>query len=203
MSDDEPDIQEKRRRWLADCIEYHGHICMGQVLGVRLAERGMDLIGTTDWKKMIVFAENDRCIADALQIMTGTRLGRRSFKLRDYGKMAATFFNTDTDEAYRVWVGGDIDAIAMGQSVTKANKEEYLRVVLEAPTDQLLKEVRVEVSLREDEMPGKPQRVIICAHCGEKVMDGKDVSTKGGDICESCWKGAYYKKVDDGKEGKG
>lgn len=191
------DIQEKRRQWMQTCVDYHGHVCMGQVLGVRLAERGMGLIGTTDRKKMIVFAENDRCIADALQIMTGTRLGRRSFKLRDYGKMAAVFLNTDTGEAWRVWVGGDLDAIAMGQKVTKENKEEYLRVVLEAPTEQLLKEKKVKVELREDEMPGKPKRVVICVRCGEKVMDSKDVATKEGDLCESCFRGAYYRPLED------
>jgi formylmethanofuran dehydrogenase subunit E len=196
MTDDEK-VLEQRRRWLKECIAYHGHNCMGQVLGVRLAERGMELIGTTDRKKMIVFVENDRCIADAIQIVTGTRLGRRSMKLRDYGKMAATFYNCDTGEAYRVWVGGNIDAIAMGQSVDKKNKEEYKRVVLEAPTEQLLKDMKVEVDIREDEMPGKPRRTVICDRCGEKIMDSKDVGTKEGILCESCFKGAYYRPLEE------
>jgi formylmethanofuran dehydrogenase subunit E len=193
----EEKVLEQRRQWLEKAIEYHGHVCMGQVLGVRLAERGMELIGTQDPKKIITFVENDRCIADAIQVVTGTRLGRRSMKLRDYGKMAATFYNCDTGEAYRVWIGGDIDAIAMGQSVTKENKEEYLKAVLEAPTEQLLKDMKVKVELREDELPGKPKRVVRCDRCGEKVMDSKDVGTKEGTLCESCFKGAYYKPVEE------
>jgi formylmethanofuran dehydrogenase subunit E len=191
------DIQEKRRAWLKQCIDYHGHKCMGQVLGVRLAERGMELIGTTDRKKMIVFVENDRCIADAIQIMTGTRLGRRSMKLRDYGKMAATFLNCDTGEAWRVWVGGDIDAITMGQSVNKENKEEYLRVVLEARTEDLLKEMKVKMEVPDDQMPGKPKRVVRCVKCNEKVMDSKDIETDDGPMCRSCRHGAYYERTED------
>jgi formylmethanofuran dehydrogenase subunit E len=191
------DIQEKRRRWLKECVDYHGHICMGQVLGVRLAERGMELIGTTDPKDMIVFVENDRCIADAIQIMTGTRIGRRTMKLRDYGKMAATFYHCDTGEAWRVWIGGDIDAITMGQKVTKDNKDEYLRVVLEAQTKDLVKERKVRVDIPEEEMPGKPKRVVVCIRCGERVMDGKDMDADDGPLCRSCLEGAYYEPAEE------
>ena len=86
---------------LERCVEFHGHLCLGQVLGVRLALKGMELIGTRNPKEMIVLIENDRCIADAIQIVTGTRIGRRSAKLINYGKMAATFINTESGAAGR------------------------------------------------------------------------------------------------------
>ena len=104
-------MRETRKERLKRCVDYHGHLCMGQVLGVLLAEKGLDLIGTDDPMEMIVISENDRCISDALQILTGTRLRRRSFKLRDYGKMAATFINVNKATAYRVWVSGEITKI--------------------------------------------------------------------------------------------
>jgi formylmethanofuran dehydrogenase subunit E len=77
---------------------------MGQTLGVRLALKGMELIGTTNPKEMIAFIENDRCIADAIQIVTGTRIGRRSAKLVPYGKMAVAMVNTETGAAFRVGI---------------------------------------------------------------------------------------------------
>jgi len=79
------DVHEVLKR----CVEYHGHYCAGQSLGVRIAKKGLELIEVEDQKELIVFVENDRCIADAVLMATGTRLGRRSLKFVDYGKMAA------------------------------------------------------------------------------------------------------------------
>src|SRR5512136_2797118 len=90
------------RETLQRCIDYHGHICAGQALGVRIAKKGLELAAPEGQKDLIVFVENDRCIADAVLIATGTRLGRRSLKYMDYGKMAATFVNLKTNIAWRV-----------------------------------------------------------------------------------------------------
>src|ERR687885_2326886 len=85
----------------------HGHMCAGQVLGVRMAMLGCRLIGVDDprgrdRKSLIVFVEIDRCAADAIHTVTGCRLGKRTLKYRDFGKLAATFLNTETNEAVRV-----------------------------------------------------------------------------------------------------
>ena len=86
----------------------HGHLCPGQVVGVRMAMLGCKLIGMDDpsrpdqIKKLIVYVEMDRCAADAVACVTGVRLGRRSLKFVDYGIMAATFVNLETGQAYRV-----------------------------------------------------------------------------------------------------
>ena len=92
------DINEVLER----CIAYHGHYCTGQSLGVRIAKKGLELVAPEEQKDLIVFVENDRCIADAVLIATGTRLGRRSLKYVDYGRMAATFVNLKKDIAWRV-----------------------------------------------------------------------------------------------------
>lgn len=92
------DVQDVLRR----CVEYHGHHCMGQSLGVRVAKKGLELVSPEDPKDLIVFVENDRCIADAVLMATGTRLGRRNLKYVDYGRMAATFINLKKDVAWRV-----------------------------------------------------------------------------------------------------
>jgi formylmethanofuran dehydrogenase subunit E len=86
----------------------HGHLCPGQVVGVRMAMLGCRLIGLDEprqnnqIKKLLVYVEMDRCTADAVAHFTGVKLGRRSPKFIDYGIMAATFMNLDTADSYRV-----------------------------------------------------------------------------------------------------
>src|SRR5918912_3020968 len=92
---------------LKECERLHGHMCAGQVLGVRMAMLGCKSIGIedprgADRKKLLVFVEIDRCAADAIHTVTGCRLGKRTLKYYDYGKLAATFLNTQTNEAVRV-----------------------------------------------------------------------------------------------------
>ena len=54
----------------------HGHMCAGQVLGVRMALLGCRAIGVedprgADQKSLLVFVEIDRCAADAINTVTG------------------------------------------------------------------------------------------------------------------------------------
>jgi formylmethanofuran dehydrogenase subunit E len=76
----------------------HGHLCAGQVLGVRLAMLGLEKLGIDDprgkdRKRLVTFVEIDRCATDAIAVVTGCRLGKRALKFRDWGKMAATFID--------------------------------------------------------------------------------------------------------------
>src|SRR5574341_472382 len=90
---------------LDETTKIHGHMCPGQVLGVRMAMAGCREVGIDEprgSKSLIVFVEIDRCATDAIQAVTGCSLGKRSLKYVDYGKMAATFLNTTTGEAVRV-----------------------------------------------------------------------------------------------------
>ena len=86
----------------------HGHLCPGQVVGVRMAMLGCRLIGLDNpsqlpqIKKLIVYVEIDRCATDAIAHVTGVKLGRRSLKYVDNGIMAATFVNLETEEAFRI-----------------------------------------------------------------------------------------------------
>src|SRR5512132_3383530 len=85
----------------------HGHMCAGQILGLRLAIYGVKLLGIDDpagkdRKRLISFVEIDRCATDAVPIVTGCRLGKRALKFRDFGKVAATFCDLKADRAVRV-----------------------------------------------------------------------------------------------------
>jgi formylmethanofuran dehydrogenase subunit E len=154
-----------------------------------LALKGMELIGTSDPRQMIVFIENDRCIADAIQILTGTRIGRRSAKLINYGKMAATFLHTESAVAYRINVRhGALDA---GYS------KETIRRILDVPDVELLAWKRVKVPMKPEDFPGRPRRTVNCVRCGEKVFDGRDVSSDKGPMCPSCAHGSYYEILEE------
>ncbi len=92
---------------LDESAKIHGHLCPGQVLGVRMSMLGLKKICIKepkgkDRKNIIVFVEMDRCATDAVQSVTGCSLGHRTMKFMDYGKMAATFLNLKTGRAVRV-----------------------------------------------------------------------------------------------------
>src|SRR5204862_6277311 len=79
----------------------HGHLCAGQILGVRMAMLGLEKLGIqdprgVDRKRLITFVEIDRCATDAIMVVTGCRLGKRALKFRDWGKLAATFIDVNT-----------------------------------------------------------------------------------------------------------
>ena len=179
------------RETLQRCIDYHGHFCAGQSLGVRLAKKGLELAAPEDPKDLIVFVENDRCIADAVLIATGTRLGRRNLKYVDYGRMAATFINLKNDVAWRV-------SLIPGEK-EKNSGPDAKEYVLTVPDEELLVWKKVRVNLKKEELPGKPLRTVPCSKCGEKVFDGKDFTdpaTCEGPLCKACLQGAYYEEVE-------
>src|SRR3954449_12942087 len=85
----------------------HGHLCAGQILGVRMALLGLEKLGIDDprgkdRKRLVTFIEIDRCATDAIAVVTGCRLGKRALKFRDWGKMAATFVDLQSGRAVRV-----------------------------------------------------------------------------------------------------
>src|SRR5213592_311594 len=93
--------------YLVDAEQAHGHLCAGQVLGVRMAMLGMEKLGIedprgADRKRVVTFVEIDRCATDAIGVVTGCRLGKRALKFRDWGKMAATFVDVQSGRAIRI-----------------------------------------------------------------------------------------------------
>jgi formylmethanofuran dehydrogenase subunit E len=177
---------EKELNDLLDkCVAFHGHICMGQVLGVRVAAKGMELADPKTPRDIIVAVENERCLADAVLTVSGTRLGRRTLKLFKYGKMAATFLNCTTNKAFRVRV--DYNGPQPGDDETK------MRAILALPDKDVVAWDEVVYDVPEFDLPGRPKRIVDCCVCKEKIFDGKDVPGPNGPLCISCAQGAYYK----------
>lgn len=188
---------------LEECERLHGHMCAGQLLGARMAVTGCRLIGIedprgADRKKLIVWVEIDRCMADAVSAVAGVRLGKRSLKYLDYGKVAATFFNTETREAVRLVARDDARQLADERyPEIESKKERQMRAYSEASDEELFKIERVAVSYGEMDAPGRPLSRISCARCGEGVNDGREVMTGDGlTLCRPCAHGGYYTLVE-------
>lgn len=180
--------------------EFHGDICTGIAMGTKLAIYGMKTLGMTPGekdKRLIVFTEIDRCIADAIVSVTKTSLGKRSLKPMGYGKFAATFVNTDTGEAIRLV---DIGANKKKDKHGKEEEEtidEIIKRINETPAEDLFEVQKVSVKLNETDLPGKPVEIAICAECGEIIMDGKHHLKGGHAYCTSCINESYYKFIDE------
>src|SRR5271169_2237827 len=119
--------------FLHDAERAHGHICAGQVLGVRLAMLGLQKLGIDDphgkdRKRLITFVEIDRCATDAVGVVTGCRLGKRALKFRDWGKVAATFVDLSTDRAVRICARESSKALAkqMHPEIENKNQQQML-----------------------------------------------------------------------------
>ncbi|HLF84858.1 MAG TPA: FmdE family protein [Blastocatellia bacterium] len=179
----------------------HGHMCAGQVLGVRMAMLGCRSVGIedprgTDRKRLIVFVEIDRCAADAVNTVTGCRLGKRTLKFLDYGKLAATFLNVTTGEAVRVVaLDSSREAADCAFPEIENKYDRQLRAYKQLPEEELFKVERVRVDLPPQDQPGRPVSRVQCAECGEGVNDHREVIREGRKLCRACAGGAYYERI--------
>jgi formylmethanofuran dehydrogenase subunit E len=185
---------------LNECERLHGHICPGQVLGVRMALQGCRLIGIKDpkgaeRKSLIVWVEIDRCMTDAVSAVTGARLGKRSLKYLDYGKVAATFLNLSDGSAVRLLAFDESRALADTlYTRVESRKERQMLAYRELSDERLFKIERVRVDLDEFDMPGRPRARVTCARCHEGINDGREVfDGTGKRVCRACAFGGYYR----------
>ena len=181
--------------------ESHGHMCAGQVLGVRMAMLGCQAVGIADprgadRKSLIAFVEIDRCAADAVNTVTGCRLGKRTLKFFDYGKLAATFLNVKTGDAVRVVALDSSREVADCAFPEIENKyQRQLQAYKVLPDEDLFKIERVRVSLPAQDQPGRPVSRVQCDVCGEGINDHREIISDGRTLCRACAGQPYYSKL--------
>ena len=192
---------ETLETYLEEAEKSHGHMCAGQVLGVRMAMLGCAKIGITDprhseRKNILVFVEIDRCAADAINTVTGCRLGKRTLKYHDYGKLAATFLNLQNGEAVRIVA---LDSSRQTADLAFPEIENRYQRQLQAykvlPDDALFKSERVQITVPVQDQPGRPVSRVICDACGEAVNDRREVVKDGRVLCRACAGDAYYTRI--------
>jgi len=188
------------QRLLDESVRVHGHLCPGQVLGVRLAMLGLRLIGIDDPKgkerrDFMVFVEIDRCATDAIQSVTGCSLGKRSLRWMDYGVMAATFVHLKKGVAYRIVAREESRELSKAYFPEIENKyKRQLEAYKVMPEEDLFEVQEVEVTVPECDMPGRPIRRVQCEECGDYVQDCREVQVEGRTLCRACAYGGYYKR---------
>ncbi len=176
----------------------HGHLCPGQVLGVRMSLLGLREIGVDDpkgrdRKNLIVFVEMDRCATDAVQSVTGCSLGHRTMKFMDYGKMAATYVNLKTGKAIRIVAREEAREKAKEHFPHIGNKYAGQLEAYKVMDDvELFDVMEVSVNVRPEDMPGRPVQRVQCDSCGEHVQDRREVYRDGKVLCAPCAQGGYY-----------
>lgn len=185
--------------YLKDAEIAHGHLCAGQVLGVRMAMFGLRQLGIEDpegkdRKRIVTFVEIDRCATDAIMVVTGCRLGKRALKFRDWGKMAATFIDLETGKAVRVAATESSKALAktMHPELPSKNQQQML-AYKEMDDHQLFDKQWVKVDLPAEEFPGYKGERIVCAECGEGISYHREVIREGKILCRACAGERYWK----------
>jgi formylmethanofuran dehydrogenase subunit E len=187
----------------------HGHLCAGQILGVRMAllacrRLRVDDPRGADRKSLITFVEIDRCATDAIGLVTGCRLGRRALKFRDWGKMAATFVHLPKGRAIRiVALENSRELAAERYPQIESKGKQQMQAYRELADAELFQEQWVTVELGPSEVPGFKGPRVACAECGEGVNFSRYVERDGRLLCLSCADpGLRYWEV-AGQEGGG
>jgi formylmethanofuran dehydrogenase subunit E len=202
---------------LQEAERAHGHLCAGQVLGVRMAMLALERLGigdprarlladgslNPDRKRLVTFVEIDRCATDAIGVVTGCRVGKRALKLRDWGKMAATFVDLNAKLGEDSYKG--LRVVALESSKRRA-KELYpeleknaqqTKAYRELPDTALFSAQWVRVPLPPSEFPGYKGERVACARCGEGVNFDRFVERGGERVCLACadGEGVYYRAL--------
>jgi formylmethanofuran dehydrogenase subunit E len=170
----------------------HGHLCAGQILGVRMALVGLERLGIADprgadRKRLVTYVEIDRCATDAIALVTGCRLGKRALKFRDWGKMAATFVDLASGSGVRVVALENSRELArLRYPHLESPKMQQMQAYRELPDADLFRVERVRVAVDAADLPGYKAERIACARCGEGVNFGRFVELDGQKICLSC-----------------
>lgn len=174
----------------------HGHICAGQVLGVRLAMLGLRELGiadpVADRKRLVTYVEIDRCVTDAVALVANCRLGKRALKFRDWGKVAATFCDLQTGRAVRVAARESSKQAAKELFPDLPREDGQQKAYAQLPDDVLFSKEWVKVEILPEDLPGFKGPRIVCAQCGEGINFKREVLKDGQTLCRACAGERYY-----------
>jgi formylmethanofuran dehydrogenase subunit E len=191
---------------LHDAELAHGHLCAGQILGVRMAMLALARLGiddprprtlpdgnlNPDRKRLVVFVEIDRCATDAIGVVTAARVGKRALKLRDFGKMAATFVDLNQPlgdhnyKALRIVALESSKALAAQLYPDLEKNAQQMKSYRDLPDADLFAETWVRVPLPPSEFPGYKGQRTLCARCGEGINFDRFVDLDGQRLCLPC-----------------
>ena len=174
----------------------HSHLCPRQILGVRLGLAGMKVLGFStppDKKQLLVITETDGCFADGLSAATNCTVGHRTLRVEDYGKVAATFVDTQTGRAVRVVPVLDIRQRA---SAYAPNELRHYFAQMQAyqtmPNEEMINITEVLLVESIEAIVSRPGIRVDCDMCGEEIMNEREVEQEGITLCRACAGTSYY-----------
>ncbi len=201
MTRPDPDLLQTL---LEESARRHQHLCPRQVLGVRLALHGLALLGLrppagrfrNQEKRLLVFVETDGCGADGVAVATDCAVGRRTLRVVDYGKLAATLVDTVTGRAIRVAPAANARRRAL-QAVPQApgRWHAYLKAYQIMPDEQLLVARPVQLADSLAKILSRPDTRTACALCGEEILNEREQVVNGQVLCRYCAGDIYYRPV--------
>ncbi|MDA8430791.1 MAG: FmdE family protein [Geobacteraceae bacterium] len=164
----------------AEIIQFHGHSCPGLAIGFRLATAAMKALGATrsDDEELFAVVESDACGVDALQCVSGCTFGKGNLIFRDYGKHAYSLFSRVKQQGVRaVFHGKGIPA------ELRQDKQAFARRIMSEREDLIVSVVSIPF---EDLQTARVRNSVMCASCGESVMDTRVSKAEAGYICIPC-----------------
>jgi formylmethanofuran dehydrogenase subunit E len=193
------DTKTGLERALQQSAAMHRHLCPRQVLGVRmgmLAGRWFGLDLPQSDKRLIVFMETDGCAADGVAVATGAWVGRRTMRILDFGKVAATFVDTVNGDAVRIHPHPESRARAVAAAPEAPDRwHAQLLGYQRLPDDQLLVMESVVLTMDLAAMISRPGVRAACSICGEEILNQRQVVRDGEVVCRACAGEAYCAMV--------
>jgi formylmethanofuran dehydrogenase subunit E len=182
--------------FLAASASLHRHLCPRQVLGVRMgmmAGRLLDLCLPQSDNRLLTIVETDGCFADGVSAATGCWVGRRTLRLEDFGKVAATFVDTRSGRAARIAPSAEARTLAGLYAPEAANKwEAYLIGYQHMPEELLLSWQSVTLTSSIEAIVSHAGRRAVCEACGEEIVNEREIIRQGNVLCRACAGQAYY-----------
>ncbi len=168
----------------------------GIILGIRMSVLALKLLGIDDpskyHRKLIVVVETDRCLPDVIELVVGCRLGNRTLKFRDWGKMAASFLDLTRNRAVRVAALESVEAEALRTFKDLPRDEALRKAYQDFADDKILQWQSVELKFSPEDLPGYRAKRVLCTQCGEGIGFNREVYKDGRTLCRACAGEAYW-----------
>lgn len=191
------------RKLLEQSAQYHHHLCPRQVLGVRMGLFAGKILGLTvpqpdNVKRIFTIVETDGCGADGVSVATNCWIGRRTLRVEDFGKVAASFVDTQTGQAIRIVPRNDARQKAFEYAPEARNKwEAMLQGYQRMPALELLSFQPIVLRTPLEDILSRPGVKMHCEICSEEIINEREVEHEGQILCRPCAGFSYYNYTRD------
>lgn len=184
------ELGDAMRQILERLVPLHTRLCPRQVLGARMGLLGGALLGLElprRDKRLLTIIETDGCFADGVIEATGCRVGRRTLRVVDHGKVAAVFVDVHTGQAVRAWPRPGARQLACLYAPAAPDRwHAQLDAYQRMPTSELLAARPVELLTPLQALLGRAGLHVECPNCGEEIMNDRHVQRGDEVLCRGC-----------------